>query len=325
MSQVITQVDVVGLGENTVDTLVQVNSYPARGDKRHLLSSSRQPGGQIASALVVCRRLGLTARYLGKVGHDDDGRTQMESLRAEAIDTNYCSTVSGGTTRTSIIIVDQVSGERTILWHRDPRLTVRAEELRRNVICGGRVLFLDAQDVSASIRAARWAREAGIPVVADLETVQPGIEDLLPHLTHLIAAQEFPSKLTGLDKPHACLVRISEAFGIPVVGMTLGIDGAFLLDREDYYYSPGFQVEAIDTTGAGDVFHGAFIYALFKKWPWNQVLDFANALASLNCTALGARGCISTQERADLLITQGERNVNEIYCSSADSSRIYKT
>ncbi len=304
MSQAVAQVDVVGLGENAVDTLVQVERYPARGDKSPLLSSSRRPGGQIVSALVACRRLGLTARYFGKVGHDDDGQTQLESLRDEGIDTDYCSKVSGGTTRTSIIIVDRVSGERTILWNHSSRLQVSTEELRRDVICSGQVLLLDEQDLPASIQAARWAREAKIPVVADLETVKPGIENLLPHLTHLIAAKTFPSELTGLDKPRASLARIHEAFRIPVVGMTLGCDGALFLDGKDYHYSPGFQVEAVDTTGAGDVFHGAFIYGFLQKWPWDRVLHFSNALASLNCTALGARGYISTQERADQLMTQ---------------------
>ncbi|MEE8256305.1 MAG: PfkB family carbohydrate kinase [Acidobacteriota bacterium] len=317
MAENVSRVDVVGIGENVMDTLLLVERYPARGTKTHLLTSSRQPGGQVASALVACHRLGLMTRYVGKFGDDADAKQQIESLKIESIDIEFCPTVSNCPGRTSIIIVDRATGERTIYWNRDSRLAVKPGELNQEVICSGKLLFVDGQDVEASTQAAKWAREAGLPVVADLDTIQPGIENLLPNLTHLIASREFPRKLTGADKMQTCLSQLHKNFGISTVGVTLGPEGALLLDQGEFYYSPGYRVAAFDTTGAGDIFHGAFIYGLLQGWAWEKTLDFCNAFAALNCTALGARGSIRTQIQAEVLMERGARNVNEEYGAPA--------
>ena len=317
MAEKVSSVDVVGLGENVMDTLLLVDRYPARGTKTHLLTSSRQPGGQVASALVACRHLGLKTRYVGKFGDDADAKQQIRSLKLESIDFEFCPTVSNCQGRTSVIIVDRATGERTIYWNRDARLAVKPKELNQEVICSGRVLFVDGQDVEASTQAAKWAREAGLHVVADLDTLQPGIENLLPHLTHLIASKEFPRKVTGAYKMQTCLSQLHKNFGIPTVGVTLGPDGALVLDKGEFYYSPGYRVAAVDTTGAGDVFHGAFIYGLLQGWAWEKNLDFCNAFAALNCTAIGARGSIRTQVEAEVLMERGSRNVNEEYGAPA--------
>lgn len=319
MTRNIKPVDIVGLGENAVDLFVVSEHFPFRGSKQPVLETSLQPGGQITTALLTCRRLGLSARYVGKVGDNEDGKLQFKSLLAEGIDLTFCSTVPACPNRKSIILVDRESGDRTILWSRDERLALRAEELTREVVCSGKALFVDGQDAKTSTIAAEWAREAGIPVVADLDTVSPGIEDLLPFLTHLIAAREFPAKITGQKTPHACLKQLSKTYGVPTVGMTLGPEGALLFEGGSFHYSPGFEVPVVDTTGAGDVFHGAFIYGILRGWPCRRRLDFANALAAMNCTALGARGAVRTREEAEALMKSGSRIDNVIYHSSPDS------
>ena len=209
MTKNIKPVDIVGLGENAVDLFVVSERYPSRGSKQPVLETSLQPGGQITTALITCRRLGLTARYIGKVGDDEDGKLQFESLLAEGIQLEHCSTVPDCPNRKSIILVDREFGDRTILWSRNERLALKAEELTPAVVCSGKALFVDGQDAETSTIAAKWAREAGILVVADLDTVSPGIEDLLPFLTHLVAAREFPAKITGQKTPHACLNQLS--------------------------------------------------------------------------------------------------------------------
>ncbi|MEE9240676.1 MAG: PfkB family carbohydrate kinase, partial [bacterium] len=138
-------------------------------------------------------------------------------------------------------------------------------------------------------------------------------------LTHLIAAREFPAKITGQKTPHACLKQLSETYGVPTVGMTLGPEGALLFEGGSFHYSPGFEVPVVDTTGAGDVFHGAFIYGILRGWPCRRRLDFANALAAMNCTALGARGAIRTREEAEALLPSGSRTDSVIYHSSPAS------
>jgi sulfofructose kinase len=311
------KVDVVGLGLNATDTVLVVREFPALGGKARIASVTRQAGGQVASALVTCQRLGLKSRYIGKVGDDEGGKIQLASLRREGLDTRYVRIARGTPNQLGHIIVDGKTGERTVFWDRDPRLAVKPSEVRKEAVCSAHLLHIDGCDVEAALQAARWARQAGIPVTADLDTVYKGVEKLFPHIDYLIASANFFPALTGQDDPFSVLDYMAVKYGIGAPGMTLGREGALLYWQGRYYYSPGFVVETVDTTGAGDVFHGAFIYGLLANWPMARVLDFANAMAALNCTALGARGRIARGAQAQRLMTSGSRHVNRAYQTGA--------
>lgn len=308
-----TRVDVVGLGLNATDTVILVREFPALGGKERVVSVTRHAGGQVATALVTCQRLGLRARYIGKVGDDDAGRFQLESLRQEGLDLRYTRVARGTPNQLAYIIVDQVTGERTVFWDRDRRLAVSPSEFTTEAVSSAKVLHLDGCDVEASIQAARWARRAGIPVVADLDTVYKQVEKLFPLVDYLIASANFLPAVTGEADPFRVLEYMSREYGIRAPGMTLGRDGALVLWQGRFHYSPGFVVETVDTTGAGDVFHGAFVYGLIRGWDMNRTLDFSNALAGLNCTALGARGGIRSQRDAERLMATGLRHENPSY------------
>ncbi len=309
----------VGLGLNATDTVVLVRDFPALGGKERVVARSRQAGGQIATAMVTCRRLGLRARYIGKVGDDAAGRFQLQSLRGEGVDIRRTRVVRGSTTQFGYIIVDQATGERTVFWDRDPRLRISPSELDPRAITTARFLHIDGCDVEACYEAARWARQAGIPVVADLDTVYKKVEKLFPAIDYLIASANFLPAVTGEADPFRVLEFMAREFKVTAPGMTLGRDGALVRWRGGFYYSPGFVVETVDTTGAGDVFHGAFIYGLDRGWPMDRVLDFSNAMAGLNCTALGARGGIRSRRAAEQLMARGSRHVNPAYVSGARS------
>lgn len=313
------KVDVVGLGLNATDTVVLVREFPALGGKERVLSASQQAGGQVATALVTCQRLGLRTRYIGKVGDDDPGRFQLASLRREGLDLRYARVARDTPNQLAYIIVDQATGERTVFWDRDPRLAVSPSELTPEAICSARALHLDGCDVEASLQAARWARRAGLPVVADLDTVYKKVEKLFPYLDYLIASANFLPAVTGHDDPFRVLEYMSREYGIRAPGMTLGRDGALVLWQGRFHYSPGFVVETVDTTGAGDVFHGAFVYGLLAAWEMRRILDFSNAMAGLNCTTLGARGGIRSQGEAEKLMATGSRHVNLAYVRSSRS------
>lgn len=306
-------VDVTGLGLNATDTVVTVRAFPPLGGKERVISLSRQAGGQIATALVACQRLGLRTRYIGKVGDDEDGRFQLQSLRAESVDVRYTRVVRSAVSQFGLIVVDQATGERTVFWDRDARLAVSSSELRQEAICSARILHLDGCDVEACIRAARWARRAGIPVVADFDTAYKNVEKLFSLVDYLIASANFLPAVTGHNDPFRVLEYIAREYKTQVPGMTLGRDGALLYSAGKFYYSPGFVVETVDTTGAGDVFHGAFIFALLQGWPIERILDFSNAMAGLNCTRPGARGGIASQMEAEHLIISGARHRNSGY------------
>ena len=303
-------VDVVGLGLNATDTVVLIREFPPLGGKERVRSISRQAGGQIATALVACQRLGLRTRYIGTVGGDEAGRFQLQSLAEEGIDVRFTRLVRGAPTQFGLIILDESTGERTVFWDRDPRLAISAADLKPEAVTSARALHLDGCDVEACIQAACWARRAGIPVVADLDTVYKKVEKLFPLIDYLLASANFPPAVTGHKNPFRALESLAREYGIPAPGMTLGRDGALVFAEGQFYYSPGFVVETLDTTGAGDVFHGAFIYGLLQGWKLDRLLDFSNAMAVLNCTKLGARGGIATRKAAERLMAQGARHRN---------------
>ncbi len=305
--------DVVGLGLNATDTVVLVREFPSLGSKERVVGVSRQAGGQVATALVTCQRLGLRARYVGKVGDDEAGRFQLDSLRREGLDLRYTRVARRTPNQLAYIIVDQATGERTVFWDRHPRLEVSPSELTPEAVCSAKVLHLDGCDVEACMRAARWARASGIPVVADLDTVYKRVEKLFPLIDYLIASANFLPAVTGTDDPFRVLEYMAREYRIRAPGMTLGRDGALVFWQGRFHYSPGFVVETVDTTGAGDVFHGAFVYGLVCGWKMDRILDFSNAMAGLNCTALGARGGIHTRAEAERLIATGNRHINRDY------------
>lgn len=307
------KVDVVGLGLNATDTIMSVSKFPPLGGKERVVSFEMQAGGQVATALVTCRRLGLKVRYVGKVGDDAGGRLQLASLRREGMDLSDTHMIRGVPNQYGYIIVDQATGERTIFWDRDARLTVQPDELRATAITSARLLHLDGCDVEAALAAARIARRVKIPVLADLDTVYKKVETLFPHIDYLIASTHFLPAVTGNADPFEVLEYMAQEYKVGTPGMTLGRDGALVYHAGRFTYSPGFVVETVDTTGAGDVFHGAFAYGLLAGWELPRVLDFSNAMAALNCTALGARGGIKSLAEAEHLMQTGARHVNLAY------------
>jgi sugar/nucleoside kinase (ribokinase family) len=307
------KVDVVGLGLNATDTVMTVRKFPALGGKERVLASSMQAGGQMATALVTCSRLGLKVRYIGKVGDDPGGRLQLASLRREGVDLTDTRVVRGASTQFGNIIVDQATGERTVFWDRDARLAVAPGEIKPAAITSARLLHLDGCDVEAALVAARTAERARIPVLADFDTVYKNVEKLFPYIDYLIASTQFLPAVTGRADPFKVLENMAREYHVRTPGMTLGRDGALVYQGGRFFYSPGFVVETVDTTGAGDVFHGAFAYALLAGWDLARVLDFSNAMAALNCTELGARGGIKSRAEAEQLIATGGRHVNPAY------------
>jgi sulfofructose kinase len=300
-------VDVVGVGLNAADTLIRLPRFPAFDSKLELLEAVRLPGGQVATAMVACALWGLGSRYVGKVG-DDDAAALHEAEFAHAGVEAHLVRVAGCRSQYAFILVDEPSGERTILWKRDPRLALDPADLRREWIVRARALHLDGHDTRAATQAARWAREAGIPVTADLDNLYPGVEALVENIDYLVSSRDFPARLTGEPDLLKSLPAIRRAYGCRVAGVTLGARGALAWDGSSFHYAPGFRVKVVDTTGAGDVFHAGFVYALLAGWELDRALAFSCAAAALNSTALGARGGIRPVAEIDRLVREGARS-----------------
>ena len=295
--------DVVGMGLNSVDFLSLVPQFPASNSKMKTLRFSRQGGGQVATALVALSRWGIVTKYIGKVGADDLGRYSLQSICQEGIDVSSVIVEPGTPNQCATIIVDGQSGERTILWDRDERLMYRPGELHRAEVCSGKILHLDGHDIRAAIQCARWAKEEGMITVVDIDKVEPLTPDLLREIDFLITSSRFPALFTGISDRERALIELQkEAPGF--VCATLGREGAMALLKGKILHVEGFEVEVVDTTGAGDVFHGGFIYGLLQNWEVEGILRFANAAAALKCRDLGGRKGIPTLEEVKKLLSR---------------------
>lgn len=304
------QFDVVGIGLNATDTVILVPHFPPYAGKVAFDEEMMSPGGQVASAMVTCAHLGLRTRYIGTVGDDERGRIQMESLRGTGVDLSHVIVRENCPNQTAYIIIDRTTGERTVFWQRAERLRLEAGEIVPEMIDGARLLHIDGHDTEAVERAARLAREQGIPVTVDVDTIYPGFERVLPHVTHLIASSEWPIAWTKEKDPLKGLEIVQKEYHLPVAAMTLGSYGAMARVNGEIHYSPAFVVNCVDTTGAGDVFHGAFCYAVLEGMSIADALEFSNAMAALNCRALGARGGIARAAEARALMARAERRVH---------------
>jgi sugar/nucleoside kinase (ribokinase family) len=287
--------DVVGMGLNSVDFLCVVPEFPTLNSKMEMLQFSKQGGGQVATAMVALRRWGVKAKYIGKVGGDELGQFSLRSIRQEGVDVSSVITEPNATNQYATIIVDRSTGDRTILWNRDDRLMYREGELREEEICSGKLLHLDGHDIHAAIRSASWAKEEGISTVVDLDKVEPLTPELIKKIDFVITSSRFPTLFTGISDREKALVEMQRQTP-GFLCATLGREGAMALVDGEILYVKGFEVNAVDTTGAGDVFHAGFIYGLLQNWEVREILRFANGAAALKCGDLGGRKGIPTLE-----------------------------
>jgi sulfofructose kinase len=293
----------LGIGLNATDTLLLVKEFPPYAGKVPFDREILSPGGQVATAIVTCARLGLRAKYIGTIGDDLRGDIQRDSLEGTGVDISSVIVREGCPNQTAYILIDERTGERTVLWQRAECLRLSPSEIRSEEIAGAKLLHIDGYDIDAAAYAASLARRHGIPVSVDVDTVYPGFEAVLPHIDYLVAGSGWPAKWTGESDPFAALTQLQREYGTRVAAMTLGDEGSLALYENRWYYSAAFDVHCADTTGAGDVFHGAFCYAMLSGMDMQAALHFSNAAAALNCTEVGARGHIPDLDEVKRLLS----------------------
>jgi sugar/nucleoside kinase (ribokinase family) len=291
--------DVLGLGCVAVDELLYLAAYPGPDEKLPVAARERHCGGLTATALVAAARLGASAAYAGVLGNDPDSRLATDRLAAAGVELSCMARRPEARPILSTILVDQSSGARTILYDLSGAVGAADDAPDECTIRTARVLLVDPLGIPGMIRAARIARAAGVPVVADFESDQhPRFGELLALVDHLVLSQAFAGHLTGERDPAAAAMRLWTAERSAVV-ITCGSAGCWWLDQSlgaRPRHLPAFPVEAVDTTGCGDVFHGAYCAALAWKWPIERRLRFASAAAALKATRRG--GQAGTPDRA---------------------------
>ena len=293
--------DVIGLGYSAVDYIGVVPRLPEIDTKLLLEEFSRQGGGPAATATVTAARLGAKTAFVGQIGSDDLGDFMLRELIREGVDTSRVVRCEGASSQFSFIMVERSSGKRTILWTRSSVPPLEPNQLDKDFITSCKVLHLDRHEIRAAIQAAKWVREAGGLVSMDAGTFVDGVTDLMPHVDVLIASCSFAQDATGQSDPAECARRL--LCERRIAGVTVGERGSWFATSDSAeFHVPAFEVDVVDTNGAGDVFHGAFAFGLARGWEAHRCARFASAAAALKCTKLGGRAGIPSRAEAEALL-----------------------
>ena len=305
-------IDVVGVGCACLDFLGIVPHLPDQDDQVWMSDSTQQGGGMVSTALVTLSRLGVSTAFVGKGGDDMAGRAVKEEFDRYGVDSAQLNVEPGATTPVSMILVDESTGQRTIMAG-GTTVEMSPSEVPAGMIAGAKYLHLDTTGRQAALAAAEIARGSGVPVVLDADNLSrpQDIEDLLRATDYLIASRVFAEALTGLADPAAAAKSLSSC-GSSVVIVTLGEQGSLTLAAGRTFHTPAFPVDVVDTTGAGDVYHGAYIYGLLQEWHLEKTAVFSSAVAALSCTRLGGRtGIPEFHSALDFLRDRGAEHFND--------------
>lgn len=279
---------VTGLGQCSLDYLALVDSYPEADTKTEVLEWHEQGGGPAATALVALARLGIPCSFHGVVGDDDAGGKIRRSLADEGIDTSGLKVVKKGVSQIAFIAIEKATAKRTIFWRRPSGGTLQADDLGEDFLNASSFLLLDGLMADVSLYAAAKARALNIPLMLDAGRDRPGMVRLARLCDYVVASEEFAKDL-GWPLAEDVLSREREKFGVAALTVTLGERGSMTASGEGAFYVPAFRVDAVDTTGAGDVFHGGYVYGLLRRWNLRDTVTFASALAAMKCMRMGGR------------------------------------
>lgn len=291
------QFDAVGFGTNAVDYLIRVPEYPSFNSKVELDDYVQMAGGEIASTMVGLRRLGMTTAYVGRFGADAAGDFGLQTVRDAGVNVEYAEQIVGAQTQIAFILIDAASGERTVIWKRDRKLSFAPEEAPVELTAKTKIFHATPHDASACVRLAKAAKANGAIVSIDIDNVFDGVELMIPLVDVFISSAEFPERLLGIADRKTALREIKTRFGCAIVGMTLGENGSLILAENEFIETAGFAGPGgcQDTTGAGDAFRVGFLYGLLRGESIERAARMANAVAALKCRAIGARTALPVE------------------------------
>ncbi|QYY34336.1 PfkB family carbohydrate kinase [Ruficoccus sp. ZRK36] len=292
--------DILGLGYCSWDTLCLLPHIPL-DDKVQIVQSIEQGGGPAATAIAAAARLGAKTTFIGAIGDDRNGENILSDFATEGVSTEWLVKRTETSSATAYCWVDQSTGKRSIAWTHGGAAPLTPDEVSEEAILSARALHLDGHQTPAAIRAAEIARAHDIPVFLDAGTLVNDIERLLSLCTVVIASEVFAERFTGEKDPQAA-ARALHRLGPEWTGVTLGRNGSIGFDGKRIHEIPTPDVKVVDTTGAGDVFHGAFaaryVDTMASGPDLADCLHFASAVAAMKCRKLGGRTGIPTREEA---------------------------
>jgi sugar/nucleoside kinase (ribokinase family) len=299
--------DVVGVGANSVDLVHLLPAAPQPSGPHAKQRIHRQLvscGGQMTTALACVAGFGWRTKYIGATGDDERGAVLRAAMQDRRVDMSGALTRPDATNQFAVILVDETTGERIVLWDRDERLALHPDEVPAAAIAAARLVHVDDVDQAAAVAAARLGRQAGIPVTSDIDRLTDLTTELVAAVSIPMFAEHVPPALTGISDTEGAL-RALRRYHDGLLIVTLGTAGALALDGDRAIRSPGFSVRAIDTTGAGDVFRAGFIHGRLSGWALERTLRFANAAAAVSCTRLGALSGVPSLDDVEAMLARG--------------------
>jgi sugar/nucleoside kinase (ribokinase family) len=299
--------DVVGVGIACVDLNATVTKIPRIDENVLILDQRLQLGGTVSTALAAMQRLGLKTKYMGMLGNDDYGRRVIEGMQAEGIDVGSVRMVDGESSPYSFVMVDSMSGKRSIAHFPGCEFMVPADCLDPDAVRSSSLLHVDI-GTQAVFAACEIARDARVPISVEANVVYPGLDDLLAGGNIFISSREIMESLIGEKDPTAAGLKVRAEYDLDIVVVTCGAEGSLAVTSEGTVNAPGFNVQVVDTTGAGDVFHGAYLYGYVKHWPPERTLRFANAAAAIMCTTQSGWAGIPRLEDVEDFLRERDAN-----------------
>jgi sugar/nucleoside kinase (ribokinase family) len=308
-------VDVVGLGHPVMDQLVNISRFPSGNSGTRAEEIFHQGGGNVATAMAAAARLGAKAGMLAKIGGDAIGDFIIKDFEYNGVDTSHILRAGPGFTSSFVVAVSEVEfGTRSFIGrgggNRVPPLS--PEELDYDYIASAKILHLE-NGSSASIAAARFARDKGITVCIDAGYYSEDRVEIIPHIDVFIASEMFYNVMfKGREGDIQKNCEEIHKAGPSVVWVTFGSKGCTGLVDGQFYEVPTFDVPVKDTTGAGDVFHGAYIAAMLEGLPHPECARYANAVSSIKCMFVGGRTGIPNRETLGRFLQDGTILTGEI-------------
>lgn len=283
--------EITGIGANVFDTLVKAPFFPKEDSKSYVDAVVTSGGGPVGTGLVAAAKLGAKAAVVAVLSNDSGGNFLLNDFKKYGVDTSLVQ-IRNGESFSATVLLNSATGSRTCLLNRGtlPKLTL--DETHLNAIRSSRVFMADGNELDAAIEAAKVARSAGTRVLYDAGGLYPGVERLLPYVDILIPSAEFALGFTGEKTLENAAKALFVQFSPEIVVITNGAEGGILFDGNETRDYPAFHVQVVDSNGAGDVFHGAFAFAITQGWDFFRCAVFSSAVSALKCTRLGARAAV---------------------------------
>jgi ribokinase len=285
------KIDCIGCGMVVLDHLCSVELYPPPNSKNKLLDWTQQGGGPVPTALAVLAKMNNSTVFLGKIGKDRSGSTLRQELYRYGINTDWICEQSQVQTAQAFIVVDRQHQERTVFLHRPEALALTPEDIDIDHLPDCRILHLDGHDIKVQTRLAREMHRRGAMISMDIGSARTVPDTLMQWIDILLVSQDFVKFTSGSDFD-TIAYELLKRWQCRIVGITLGEKGSVFVTGEDRFSQPAYEVDAVDSTGAGDVFHGAFLHGLLKGMSYRQAAQFSSAAAALACTQIGGKAGI---------------------------------